>query len=295
MKRLVLAPLAIVMAPSLAHAYSTYPPYYQIPGTPNSVQLQTLKTGLNLEDIADESAARFGPAGDSDTIGVAQTRWDSQFSNGDRTDGQYEKTWRPFEGSRARLLLDIPVSVVTVDHERGSAVLGSINLGLEVPVLSNWSITPRLAYGIGDGGDISSNGEIAAASVTSRYRVTQIGRGDLVVGDMVSYTTTVKTGVNSQPFYQPTRNWAFRNGIAYQYPLETRLWGRQASLRISYVNTQLTGDPVPYSHYNELAANIGVRLREATAKTGSDLLRFGFLYTWTDDYHAATVTLGYRF
>jgi hypothetical protein len=299
MKRLLLL-AATALAPALAHAQSTYPygvPYYPTYGSPNSVQMQVLQVGLNLEDITDEGEDRFTEAGDSDTIGVAATRWSGDDANGDRIDLHYQKAWRPFAGSRARLLLDIPISALTVDHESGTAYLGSVNLGLEIPLKSNWTLTPRVAYGQADAPDgFSGNGELAAASVTSRYRIAQIGRGDLVIGDMVGYTSTVRTGLNSQPFWGgPDTNWAFRNGIAYQLPLETRLFGRQASFRISYVNTELTGDFVGYSMINEVAANIGVRLREANAKTNSDLLRFGVLYTWADNYKALTLTLGYRF
>ena len=291
MKRILIA-ASLALLPALAHAAPYLPTY----GSPNSAQFQTLRVGLNLEDISDESNDRFGVPGDSDTIGVAGTRWGASGTDGDRIDGHYQKAWRPFEGSRARLLLDVPVSALNVDHESGTAYLASVNLGLEMPVTNNWALTPRAAYGYVSANDgFGGNGELASVSLSSRYRIAQLGRGDLVIGDLIGYTTTVKTGINSQPFYGRTSNGTFRNGLAYQYPLESRIFGRQASLRVSYVNTQLTGDVVPYQRYNELAASFGVRTRESIAKNTFEMLRFGVLYTWADDYDAATVTVGYRF
>ena len=123
-------------------------------------------------------------------------------------------------------------------------------------------------------------------SLGSRYRFPQVSRGDLVVGDMIAYTG--ESGYGNQ-------NAILRNGVAYQWPLKQMMFGRQVSARISYVNTWITGNAVPYRDYNELAVNFGVRMREQDVRSRFELLRVGLLYTNAENYNAITLTAGYRF
>ncbi|HZK98746.1 MAG TPA: hypothetical protein VFC47_02510 [Caulobacteraceae bacterium] len=301
--------IAAVAVPILAHGqtmgyYAGYPTY----GAPNSVQFQIQRGNLDLADVDVEGDARFTAQGDSDTIGAAFTYFDDSGADGERYDAHYEKAWRPFAGSRDRALLDVPVNLVvlpsstttsqsgTFTTPTGYAGTGSVNAGLEIPVAPNWSLTPRVAYGLADSNAaIGANSEILSGSVTSRYRFAQVGRGDLVLGDMVGYTTTVNSGIVSQPFYAAEHNWVLRNGVAYQWPLEQRLFGRQSSVRLSYVNTEVLGDQVAYRDYHEFAVSVGVRTREAELKNKFELLRFGLMWTNSGSYNAATVTAGYRF
>ena len=59
------------------------------------------------------------------------------------------------------------------------------------------------------------------------------------MGNLVGYTTAIRTGITGQSsadFYKQQNVW-FRNGIAYQLPLKNRMFGRETSLRASYVFT----------------------------------------------------------
>ena len=122
--------------------------------------------------------------------------------------------------------------------------------------------------------------------MSSRYRFPQIGRGDLVLGNAVIYTGESLNG---------TQNVAFRNGIAYQFPIKSLMFGRQTSIRFSYTNTYIAGDAVAFDLVHEFAVNFGVRLREQDIRNRFEALRIGLLYTHADNYDAGTVTLGYRF
>ncbi|WP_028642012.1 hypothetical protein [Novosphingobium acidiphilum] len=304
--------IAVAIVPGMARAQQTTygGAYYPTYGSPNSLQFQAAKTALDLETVDPEGDARLGPEGDSDTIGGAFTYWGVPGETGERYDAHYQHARRVFKGSRARLVIDAPVNVIqagTITSAFGSekgatAVLGTVNVGLEMPVLPNWLITPRVAYGVaGAGGFFGGNGELATASLSSRYQIRQIGRGDLIIGNSVSYTHSAKI-LTSQDFFAPTINWVFRNGLAYQLPLKSRMFGRQSSLRASYVYTVTTGDPVTYKHEHEAGLSIGVRTREAEQKNGFEQLRVGLLYTHShfayvanSGYDSATLTLGYRF
>ena len=300
----IVAAAALVPASVRAQAYGgTY-------GSPNSIQFQAVSAALNLQDIQPEGEDRFGPEGDADTIGGAVTYWDVPGQDGERFEGHYQHARRVFKGSRARLVIDVPFDVL---HANGNttkfgvfngstAELGTVSVGLELPAMPNWLITPRVSYGLVHADDFfGGEGEMATASLTSRYQIRKIGRGDLVIGNSVAYTHSAKL-ITSQPFFAPTVNWVFRNGLAYQLPLKNRMFGRQSSLRASYVFTIATKDPVNYKREHELGLSIGVRTREAEQKNGFEQLRIGVLYTHSQfvyqansGYDAITATFGYRF
>ena len=312
MKKFLIVMAALTILPGSVRAQNTAygAAYYPTYGSPNSVQFQAVRAALDLEDIQPEGEDRLGPEGDADTIGGALTVWGVPGQTGERYDARYQHARRVFKGSRARLVIDVPVNVLHAGTltspfgvEKGdTAAMGTVSVGLELPAKSNWIVTPRLAYGVAAAGDyFGGNGELFTGSLTSRYQIRQIGRGDLVIGNSISYTHSAKL-ITSQQFFAPTVNWVFRNGLAYQLPLKSRMFGRQSSLRASYVFTITTTDPVVYKHEHELGLSIGVRTREAEQKNGFEQLRMGLLYTHTNfssaphsRYDAATVTLGYRF
>ena len=255
-------------------------------GSPNSVQYLSQRTALDLESVDVEGDARFTDAGDSDTIGGAGTYSNASGQDGERLEGRYERNWRPFEGSRTRAIINVPLQL-NVDNSGSLNVGGLLQGGLEIPVEPNWSVTPRAGIGGSIGGRYSGeDGVLGALSLGSRYRFPQVSRGDLVIGNMIAYTG--ESGYGDQ-------NALLRNGVAYQWPLKQMVFGRQVSARISYVNTWITGNAVPYRDYNELAVNFGVRMREQDVRSRFELLRVGLLYTNAENYNAITLTAGYRF
>lgn len=255
-------------------------------GTPHSIQFAAFQQALNLADIDVEGPTRFTDEGDADTIGVAYTHFGSNGVVGNRLEGRFEKSWRPFKGSRSRAMLDVRAQGVWIgSHLTGAAIVTG---AVEIKVKPNWSLSGR----IGAGGVVSDSffgkgGGIYTAAATSRWRAAQLGRGELVVGNSVIFTGVTAAG--------GAKNVGFRNGIAYQFPLKGLIGGRQTSLRLSYVNTKVVGDPVPYDLYHEVAVNFGVRLRQDEQKSRFESFRVGLLYTRAARYNAGTLTIGYRF
>lgn len=312
------------LAPGLAQAqtagaqgYAAADPTY---GSANSMLHQVASVALDLADLAPEGPAIYTPEGDSDTVGIAATLGKAGLQSLERYDLHYQHARRIGEGTRARFLLDVPVSLLHADsftvtgqsdggpssftfgaHTSGWA---TISAGVELPVTRNFQITPRVNYsnlradafnGLG--------GERVGPSVTARWRLPQVGRGDFVLGAMVGYEHSLKTLLSTTAFYESEHFWTLRGGIAYQLPLKSRMFGRQASLRASYVFTDVTGQPfMPYKKTHELALNLGIRTREAEQKTRYEQWRVGLVFTHTDNeftsaagYNAGTLTLGYRF
>lgn len=279
-------------------------PYLATVGSPNSLQHAAVTTALDLSE-PDADGGFDMPEGDADTIGAAFTYWGAAGQEGQRYELRYQKQFRPFEGSRARVLVD-PVLNILHANKVGTAIMGTLSAGVEIPVQPNWLITPRIAYGVTDAPlDFGTTSrEIVTLSATSRYKIAQVGRGDLTIGNMVAWSTTTKLGIAKTPaFYMKENVFAFRNGLAYQLPFKGRMFGgRQGSARVSYMWTKLTDDPQSYENVHEAAISIGIRTREVEQKSRSEQLRIGLLYTHGTssfshdfDYDAVTLTVGYRF
>lgn len=266
--------------------------YQGLYGGPNSAQFLTAQTLLDLDDIQPEGEARFADAGtfdlegDADTIGYAGTYFDAPGVDGYKHELRYAKAWRPFEGQRTRALFNGAAQAVLVNDN--SNFNGLLSAGIEIPAQPNWSLTPRLSLAASSGDDFfGGDGYVGTVSLASRYRIAQLGRGDLVIGNAIAFTAESEFD---------TQNVLLRNGVAYQFPLQQRMFGRQSTLRASYTHTQIEGDPVGIDTYHEVAMNLGVRLREGEARSRFELFRVGFIYTAADlDYQAGTLTLGYRF
>ncbi|MFD2578300.1 hypothetical protein ACFSTD_06090 [Novosphingobium colocasiae] len=120
-----------------------------------------------------------------------------------------------------------------------------------------------------------------AATVSSNVRLAGFGRGELTMGNMVGYTQTVRAGLSGQDKadYLKQQNFWFRNGLAYQLPLKSRVFGRDTSVRASYVFTLGTKDQLSYRKIHEGAISFGLRMRETEQRTDADLLRVGVMYT----------------
>jgi opacity protein-like surface antigen len=295
--------------PGLQGASALEPRY----GGSNSMQFQNAAVALDLNEFEPDGTE---PSGDADTIGGAATYGKAGFQKYERFDLHYQHARRIKEGSRARLLIDVPLSVSHANEFSvsffggspfkfgGTAVYGTLNVGLELPVNPNFLITPRIAYSNLQAGQyFGYDAELVTGSVTTRYKLPQVGRGDLTFGGMAAYSHTIDTFLAKQPGYTSADYWTLRGGLAYQLPLKHRMFGRQSSIRASYVFTYETGQPfMMYKKVHELGLNIGVRTREAEQKNRFEQLRVGVLYThatneFTSQAHsdAGTLTLGYRF
>ncbi|RYM14516.1 hypothetical protein [Sphingobium cupriresistens] len=276
-------------------------------GSPDSANFRAVADALDMD-------FDFDLDGDSDTIGGAATAWSVANEDGQRFDLKYAKGIRLSERNRTRLLITVPARYLNVNSTAGGLASAhgglkafsiGLGVGVQIPVSTNWWLTPRVSYTATDASKgLGGDGELASATLSSNYRFAGIGRGELTMGNLVGYTQTVRTGITSQDSadYFKQRNWWFRNGLAYQLPLGGRMFGRQTSLRTSYVFTLGAKDTMAFEQVHEAAINFGFRMRETEQRAGSDLLRVGLLYTHAKneyfknaDYDSLTLTVGYRF
>ena len=286
----------------LLASLAAFSPVDPLAGNPNSLQGSLVRGGLDLTSpggaLEDDAGGGGAGAANQDEpawmIGATYSDFTAGRFEGRRLDLRGERSWRVGEGSRSRLKLDVPFTLT--ETEGASQVVGSVGLGYERPVIpGRWSLEPRVAYGAVVAPDLGSAGHMGSASLTSRYRIDGPGRGFAIIGNMIGYTTTLPLDVDGTNYSPEVSNVVFRNGVAYQYPLNRMVSGRAASVRASYTHTGFTGDELFLDSYHELGLSFGVRGREDSPRNAFELFRLTGAYTFGDDYDSVTVGVGYRF
>jgi len=282
------------IAQCLGRSRAQNSPVDPLVGNPYSLQGTMVRSAMDLAegDSVVEADPGANSAGDPWIIGGQFAGGSAGRYNITRLDARVAKGWRVFEGNRARLKLDLPFSFTRI--KGAAAYNGQIGLGLEVPVKRNWSLEPRVSYGLVYSGDQGSVGHIVQGTIASRYVIRGLGRGQLVIGNMVGYSATLKTpgDLNLNP---DVKNWVFRNGLAYDLPLKMRMFNRGTSMRASYTFTNFEGERLFNNNFHEATVSFGLRGREDTPKQFRDVMRLIFSTVQAKGFHTYTAGLGFRF
>lgn len=280
----------------LSRARSQFSPVDPLVGNPYSLQGTMARTALDLTEgdslVEIDPSSGANSAGDPWVIGATFATGSAGRFDITRIDGRVAKGWRVFEGNRARLKLDIPFAFTRV--KGATAYNGQLALALEVPVQQNWSLEPRVSYGLAYSADQGSVGHILQGSLASRYVIRGLGRGHLLLGNMVGYSSTLKTpgDINLNP---EVKNWVFRNGLAYELPLKMRLMDRATSMRASYTFTNFEGSKLYNNNFHEATISFGLRGREDTPKQFRDVVRVIFSTVQAKGFSTYTAGLGFKF
>ncbi|MBA4354373.1 MAG: hypothetical protein C0409_06735 [Novosphingobium sp.] len=290
------SPTSQQMFQCLSRARAEFSPVDPLVGNPLSLQGSMVRSALDLAEgdslVEMDPAAGANSSGDPWIIGATFAGGSAGRFDITRVDARIAKGWRVFEGNRARLKLDLPFSFTRI--KGATAYNGQIGLALEVPVKTNWSLEPRVSYGLVYSGDQGSVGHMVQGSIASRYVIRGLGRGQLVIGNMVGYSSTLKTpgDINLNP---DIKNWVFRNGAAYELPLKMRIMDRSTSMRASYTFTKFAGDKLFNNNFHEGTISFGLRGREDTPKQFRDVMRLIFSTVQAKNFSTYTAGLGFRF
>jgi hypothetical protein len=278
----------------IGRAFTRFSPIDPLAGNPNSLQASLTRSALDLtngDSLIEEGA---NTAGDPWIVGATYTTGSAGRFDIDRVDARVQRSFRVLEGNRALLKFDLPFNYSKVSG--ASVYSAQVGLGLEVPVIAQkWSLEPRIAYGAVYSEDAGSVGHILQASVTSRYVIPGVGRGRLVIGNMVGYSQTLDPPGTEANINPELKNIALRNGLAYELPLKSRIGGRSSSLRASYGFTNYFGDDLRNNSFHEASLSFGLRGREESIRATRDLIRFNVNTVQARGYSTYTAGLGFRF
>jgi hypothetical protein len=278
----------------LGRAFTRFSPADPLAGNPNSLQASLTRNALDLtngDSLIEEGA---NTAGDPWIIGATYTRGSAGRFDIDRFDGRIQRGFRVLEGNRALLKFDLPINYARINRTKVySAQLG---LGLEVPVIAQrWSLEPRIGYGVVYSEDAGSVGHILQGTITSRYVLQGVGRGRLVIGNMIGYGQTLDPPGTNANINPDVKNISLRNGLAYELPLKMRVGGRLSSVRGSYAFTNYFGDDLRNNSFHEASLSFGLRGREESVRATRDLVRLNFNTVQAQGYQSYTAGLGFRF
>lgn len=284
----------------IGRAFARYSPIDPLAGNPSSLQSTLARSALDFassDSLIEESASGeegANTSGDPWIVGGAFTTGGAGRFDINRMDARIQRSFRIFEGNRALLKFELPFNYTRVSGTKAySAQLG---LGLEMPVIDRrWSLEPRISYGVVYSKDAGSAGHILQGSVTSRYVISGVGRGRVVIGNMVGYSQTLDPPGTDANINPDLKNIILRNGLAYDLPLKGLVGGRSTSVRASYGFTAFIGDKLRNNTFHEATLSFGLRGREESTRAKRDLIRFNISTVQAKGYHSYTAGLGFRF
>ncbi len=278
----------------ISRGFTRYAAADPLAGNPGSLQSSLVRSALdftNSDSLVEEGA---NTSGDPWIVGAAYTTGGAGRFNIDRIDTRIQRSFRVLEGSRALLKFDMPFSYTRVNKTK--AYSGQIGVGLEVPVIAQrWSLEPRVSYGVAYSRDAGSVGHILQGSLTSRYVIQGLGRGRLVIGNMIAYSQTLEPPGTKANINPDLKNFVLRNGFAYDLPIKGLVGGRSSSVRMSYGFTAFMGDKLRNNTFHEATLSFGLRGREESVRAARDLIRFNLSTVQAKGYHTYTAGLGFRF
>ncbi|GGY97937.1 hypothetical protein [Novosphingobium colocasiae] len=257
-------------------------------GNADSLQQQMVEQALDF------TLPTFGVDEAPWGLGLRIGRVNKQGAVGTQYDARINRAFRLSEGSRALLILDVPVSYSDVKGVRTLRVSGA--MALRYPVSRRWSLEPRVGFGYVNAYDQGLEGQVMTGSLSSLYMLDNIGRGSLTIGNMVGYTKVIKAELYGYDVGNRTNNVVFRNGFAYDLPLSgVRVGKRQSSVRASYAFTKYVGDELYTENIHEATLSMGVRTRETDTRSSEELFRFGLIGKLANNYKSGHLFIGYRF
>jgi hypothetical protein len=272
-----------------------------VPGNPDnplvgsfgSLQSQMIDGGLNLADPVPATDPQLALDTSEWGAGLRVGRVETGDRSGVQVDGIVNKSWRIAGGNRTLVTLEVPFSYRDLSGQRQFRIHGALSLTL--PLRKWWSLTPRVAYGYANAIDQQIKGQMLSATLTNAFFLDHIGRGSLTLATLVGYSRVMQMDYLDLPIATRTSNYAFRNGLAYEYPLGERLFGRRASLRTSYAFTVYGGDDLYGRWMHEFTASLGVRRRGSDVRNRFETFRVGLIGRVARNANSEHLFVGVRF
>lgn len=197
-----------------------------------------------------------------------------------------------FDDPRFALIADLPLTYV--NSEGAKSASGSLGLGLRVPLLPDWSLTPGVRAGIAGSSDLGSAGLIYSGSLTSNYRFHAPWAIEGDIGDMIAYYSTDSISVGSYDVGYDLKNTVFRNGVKLSRDTGWSIREVPLLAELDVVRTDFVGSQVYSRNVEDFALSIGTRRRKGQVLWNA--LRLGFTYTVADHgIHGVQANLGYTF
>jgi hypothetical protein len=277
----------------LLKAYARYSPIDPIAGNPNSLMAQMGE--------ADYLLGRLSPLAGCDCSFSAQPIL-HQFQvglNGGRafTDG-YDTTiatlplrysYSP-DGNWA-VILDAPLTYLR--NGGASSIVGSLGMGLRVPLTHDWSLIPIFRFGSGGSLDLCTSGNFASAGITSVFNY-PVSDYVLTLTNYGGYITSVNFWLTGLNFNYHMQKGIFKNGLSVSTCKGFTFLNRPLNFRLGFEDTYFTGGGLFIKHYDQV--QIAMFSTGINPCLDYDCLETTFSYQWGErSYKSYTFGLAYQF
>lgn len=274
-------------------AYAKYSPIDPIAGNPNSLQAQMAQADYLVGHLSPlsgcDSCWSAQPIVNQYQVGVNSGR---AFSKGfDTTAVSLPLRYSFSPDLNWAFILDAPLTYLR--NGGASSVVGSLGVGLRLPVIANWSLTSIVRFGAGGTLDLCTAGCFASAGLTSVYNW-KINDFVLSMTNYAGYFTTTNfwlTGVN---FNYHLHNYIFKNGLSLTTCKGWTFCNRLINFSLSFEDSYFAKDHLFIQHYDEMG--ISLIINDVIPYFDYDCLSLGFSYQFGEkNYRGYFFDLDYQF
>jgi hypothetical protein len=273
--------------------YAKFSPIDPIAGNPNSLQAQMAQADYLIGHLSPfsgcDSCWSAQPIVHQYQAGLSACRG---FSKGfDTTSISLPLRYSFSPDLNWAFILDAPLTYIR--NGGASSLFGSLGLGVRVPIIHNWSLTPVVRFGFGGTLDLCTAGCFATAGLTSVYNY-KISDYVVSMTNYAGYFTTTNfwlTGVN---FTYHLHNYIFKNGLSITSCKGFTFCNRPINFSLSFEDSYFARDRLFMRHFDEVG--ISMITTYLIPYFNYDCLSIGFAYQFGEkNYRGYVGNFTYQF
>lgn len=193
--------------------------------------------------------------------------------------------------SRWALIFDLPITFL--DNGSAWSVDGSVALGLRIPVIYTWTLTPEVRWGLGGSLSLATLGSFIDAGVNSNVNI-PISNFVLGITNFAGYYGTIPLNWGGIRFNYELTNAILKNGIRLTTCNELCICNIPFNFDFTFTDSLFLGDKLYIEHYDEVGFSVICNRLNSLVKR--DSLIFGASYQFGEKgYNAYTGSVAYQF
>lgn len=236
-------------------AYAKFSPIDPIAGNPNSLQAQMAQADYLMGHLSPLSGCdcswQSQPLVHQYQLGLNAGR---AFSKGfDTTAITFPLRYSFSPNLSWAFILDAPLTYLR--NGGASSIVGSLGIGLRIPIMHDWSITPIVRTGAGGTLDLCTSGSFASIGMTSVYKY-KMSSFVFSLTNYAGYFTTTNLWLTGVNFNYHLHNYIFKNGFSLTTCDGFVFCDRPINVSLSFQDACFTRDRLFIRHYDEIGVSI---------------------------------------
>lgn len=192
-----------------------------------------------------------------------------------------------------RYAINLSAPLTYVETEGAETYAASVGVGVRLPVLDNWFVTPAVRFGGTGSEELGAASLLYSGSITSSFQIDAFGLG-FRLGNSIAYLQTIPVEFQDSDIDYDLQNVVTRNGLGVSGAIGSELYGEPLTWEAAFVNTLYFGDALYVENANEVSFTIGTEASQNGLVW--DSFRLGVSYLFTDaDYDGFRLSFGAQF